>query len=139
MGGTPPVWNDDCPTPPGATDDGCVIGARLSRLQADGNASAGETVLLEGWGQQYPSHSIGDLAFGADGALYVSAGDGASFNFVDYGQRGMPTQPAGRSPGGGRRRADPAHGPGRAPCAPEPAPRPTDRPCSTGPSCGWIR
>ena len=29
--------------------------------------------------------------FGADGALYVSGGDGASFNFVDYGQDGNPT------------------------------------------------
>jgi MYXO-CTERM domain-containing protein len=98
VGGTPPVWNDTCPTPPGATDGGCVIGARLSRLQAAGNASAGETVLLEAWGQQYPSHSIGALAFGGDGALYVSAGDGASFNFVDYGQRGMPKNPLGDPP-----------------------------------------
>ena len=27
-----PRWGDDCPTPPGATDDGCVITGRLSRL-----------------------------------------------------------------------------------------------------------
>ena len=98
VGGTPPVWNDDCPSPPGALGDGCVIGARLSRLQASGNTSAGETVLLESWGQQYPSHSIGDLAFGADGALYVSGGDGASFSFVDYGQRGTPRNPLGDPP-----------------------------------------
>jgi glucose/arabinose dehydrogenase/PKD repeat protein len=91
VGETPPIWNDECPTPPGPNDDGCVIGARLSRLQAAGNVSTGtETVLLEDWGQQYPSHSVGDLVFGADGALYVSAGDGASFTFVDYGQRGNP-------------------------------------------------
>ena len=45
-----------------------------------------EQVLIEDWCQQYPSHSIGSLAFGADGALYVSGGDGASFNFADYGQ-----------------------------------------------------
>ena len=42
-----------------------------------------EQVLIEDWCQQYPSHSIGSLAFGADGALYVSGGDGASFNFAD--------------------------------------------------------
>ena len=30
-----------------------------------------EQVLIEDWCQQYPSHSIGSLAFGADGALYV--------------------------------------------------------------------
>ena len=25
IGGTPPVWNDGCPTPPGPTTDGCVV------------------------------------------------------------------------------------------------------------------
>ena len=100
IGGTPPVWKDACPEPPGGTDDGCVIGARLSRLEAGGpgGVSKGETILLEKWGQQYPSHSIGDLAFGADGALYVSSGDGASFGFVDYGQRGLPKNPLGDPP-----------------------------------------
>ena len=29
------------------------------------------------------SHSIGDLKFGADGSLYLSVGDGTSYNFVD--------------------------------------------------------
>ena len=47
-----------------------------------------ETVLVEDWCQQYPSHSVGTIAFGPDGALYASGGDGASFNFVDYGQDG---------------------------------------------------
>jgi PKD repeat protein/glucose/arabinose dehydrogenase len=99
IGGTAPRWGDGCPSPPGATEDGCVVGARLSRLQADGNVMTGsEQVLLEGWGQQYPSHSIGALAFGADGALYVSGGDGASFNFVDYGQNGSPLNPLGDPP-----------------------------------------
>ena len=36
---------------------------------------------------------MGSLQFGADGALYVSAGDGASFNFADYGQDGNPVNP----------------------------------------------
>ena len=45
-----------------------------------------EQVLINDWCQQFPSHSVGDLAFGADGALYVSGGDGASFNNADYGQ-----------------------------------------------------
>ncbi|HEY0715098.1 MAG TPA: PQQ-dependent sugar dehydrogenase, partial [Polyangia bacterium] len=99
VGGTPPVWGDKCPDPPGATNNGCVIGARLSRLQAAGNTSTGgETILIESWGQQYPSHSIGDLAFGADGALYVTGGDGASFTFVDYGQRGTPKNPLADPP-----------------------------------------
>ncbi len=59
-----------------------------------------EQVLINDWCQQYPSHSIGDLAFGADGALYVTGGDGASFNFADYGQDGSPVNPCGDPPGG---------------------------------------
>ena len=59
-----------------------------------------EQVLIEDWCQQYPSHSIGALDFGDDGALYVSGGDGASFNFVDYGQDGSPPNPCGDPPGG---------------------------------------
>jgi glucose/arabinose dehydrogenase/regulation of enolase protein 1 (concanavalin A-like superfamily) len=107
IGGTAPKWgtagsdSDPCPNPPGATSDGCVVSARLSRLQADGNVMTGaEQVLIEDWCQQYPSHSIGSLAFGADGALYVSGGDGASFTFTDYGQDGNPLNPCGDPPGG---------------------------------------
>ena len=89
IGGTAPVWNDACPTPPGPTTDGCVVSGRLSRLQAAGNVMTGtEQVLINDWCQQFPSHSVGDLRFGADGDLYVSGGDGASFNGIDYGQLG---------------------------------------------------
>ena len=95
-GGTAPRWGDGCPTPPGATGDGCVVTGRLSKLSAGGV----EQVLIEDWCQQYPSHSVGTVAFGADGALYVSAGDGASFNFPDYGQDGSPVNPCGDPPGG---------------------------------------
>jgi PKD repeat protein len=78
-----------------------VVSGRLSRLEASGNVMVGsEQVLIEDWCQQYPSHSIGGLAFGADGALYVSGGDGASFNFVDYGQDGVPLNPCGDPPTG---------------------------------------
>jgi PKD repeat protein len=99
--GTPGVYSDPCPTPPGATDDGCLVSGRLSRLQAAGNVMTGpEQVLVEDWCQQYPSHSIGTVEFGRDGALYASGGDGASFNFVDYGQDGTPLNPCGDPPGG---------------------------------------
>jgi glucose/arabinose dehydrogenase len=91
-----PRWGDGCPTPPGATGDGCVITGRLSRVSSTG----AENVLIEDWCQQYPSHSVGSLAFGQDGALYVSAGDGASFNFADYGQDGSPVNPCGDPPAG---------------------------------------
>jgi len=108
IGGTAPVWNDACPTPPGPTTDGCVVSGRLVRLTASGNVMTGsEQVLLSGWCQQFPSHSIGDLQFGPDGALYVSGGEGASFNYADYGQAGgtlngtqTPKNPCGDPPGG---------------------------------------
>jgi glucose/arabinose dehydrogenase len=81
VGGTAPVYNDTCADPTGA---GCKASGRLSRILSDGS----EQVMIEDWCQQYPSHSIGSLAFGPDGNLYVSGGDGASFNWVDYGQGG---------------------------------------------------
>ena len=106
IGGTAPRWgtpggtSDPCPTPPGATGDGCVVSGRLSKLEASGNSMVGpEQVLIEDWCQQYPSHSTGALQFGADGALYVSSGDGASFSFADYGQDGSPVNPCGDPPG----------------------------------------
>jgi glucose/arabinose dehydrogenase len=99
--GTPGVDSDPCPTPPGPTADGCVVSGRLSRLTASGNQMSGsEQVLIEDWCQQYPSHSVGALEFGADGALYATGGDGASFNFADWGQDGAPVNPCGDPPGG---------------------------------------
>jgi glucose/arabinose dehydrogenase len=59
-----------------------------------------ESVLVEDWCQQYPSHTIGTLVFGADGALYAGGGEGASFDWADYGQRGIPPNPCG-DPGAG--------------------------------------
>jgi glucose/arabinose dehydrogenase len=100
--GTAGVYSDPCPTPPGPTGSGgCVVSGRLSRLQANGNAMTGsEQVLVEDWCQQYPSHSTGAVEFGADGSLYASGGDGASFEYVDYGQTGSPLNPCGDPPGG---------------------------------------
>ena len=97
VGGTAPRWgavngtSDPCPSPPGDTLNGCVVSGRLSRLQISGNVQTGpEVILLEDWPQQFPSHSVGSIAFGVDGYLYASGGDGASFTFVDYGQNGNP-------------------------------------------------
>jgi glucose/arabinose dehydrogenase len=97
IGVQPPVYNDGCAEPFG---DGCLVGARVSRLEAAGEVWTGvEDVLIEDWCQQYTSHSIGTLAFGPDGALYVGGGDGASFVFADYGQGGSPKNPC-MDPGG---------------------------------------
>ena len=101
--GQPGVDGDVCPSPPGANDDGCVVGARVSRLRLhrhDGTMIGAESVLVEDWCQQYPSHTIGTLVFGADGALYAGGGEGASFDWADYGQRGIPPNPCG-DPGAG--------------------------------------
>ncbi|HVD15265.1 MAG TPA: PQQ-dependent sugar dehydrogenase [Actinomycetota bacterium] len=100
IGGTAPRWRDECPNPPGENEDGCVASGRLSRLRIEGNSVVSEQVLINDWCTQYPSHSTGDLRFGSDGSLYVSGGDGASFTFVDYGQRGSPRNPCGDPPGG---------------------------------------
>ncbi len=65
-----------------------------------------EQVLIHDWCQQYMTHSIGDLAFGPGGALYVSGGEGAHPDRVDYGQGGgspgspVPKNPCGDPPGG---------------------------------------
>ena len=119
IGGSPPKWgtagqtSDPCPGPssvppgPGATTDGCLISGRLSRLTAVGSDwTASETPLINDWCQQFPSHSTGALDFGADGYLYVSGGDGASFNNSDWGQYGgtvgsppyTPANPCGDPP-----------------------------------------
>ncbi|MCW2812494.1 MAG: sugar dehydrogenase [Friedmanniella sp.] len=99
--GTAGILSDSCPTPPGPTKDGCVASGRLSRLTAAGNTTTGsEQVLVEDWCQQFPSHSMGSLEFGRDGALYASGGDAASFSFADYGQVGNPLNPCGDPPTG---------------------------------------
>jgi glucose/arabinose dehydrogenase len=100
-GDTPPHWNDVCPSPPGATSEGCVAVSRLARITVNTSTgvSTSKTNLLGGatsgadrfdWCQQFPSHSIGTVLFGHDGMLYVGSGDGASFASTgnDWGQLG---------------------------------------------------
>ena len=58
-----------------------------------------EQVLVEDYCQQYPAHAGGGLAFGADGNLYATGGDGSTSAFWDYGQTGTPANPCG-DPGG---------------------------------------
>ncbi len=101
-GGGAPKWGvpddsgDECPKPGGTGVDECPVSGRLVRLTAVGDhaGEAGgeveEDVLVEDWCAQFSSHSVGDLAFGPDGALYASGGEGADANGVDYGQSGWP-------------------------------------------------
>jgi len=100
-GSTPPVYGDACPDPPGLTTDGCVSGARLSRLTWSPAGPVGtERILIEGWCHQGPSHGIGTVAFGPDGALYAGSGDGTDLTDNDWGQHGIPPNPCGDPPGG---------------------------------------
>ncbi|WP_157756900.1 PQQ-dependent sugar dehydrogenase [Plantactinospora sp. KBS50] len=94
IGGTAPTYHDACPS-----IGNCITSSRVSRLRADGNVMTGtEQVLLHDWCQQIESHSIGDLHFGPDGALWISGGEGASGTFTDYGQAGNPSNPCGDPP-----------------------------------------
>jgi glucose/arabinose dehydrogenase len=97
----------------------CLVSGRLVRLEEDSGKPdqaveegglPKEKQLLEGWCQQFSSHSIGELRFGPEGALYVSGGDGAAYESIaDWGQLpvsggsgpnpcGDPNKPAGTTP-----------------------------------------
>ena len=121
IGGTAPRWSpsptsDACPDPPGLNADGCLGSARLARLTVRNAAWDGAIkVLVDDWCVQYATHSIGTVEIGPDGALYASAGDGASAAFLDYGQGGgsagspTPANPCGDPPRGiGRRLSAPS-------------------------------
>jgi glucose/arabinose dehydrogenase/PKD repeat protein len=89
----PPKWgtptSDACPVP--ATEpSACVASARLSRFAVSDGSAGPEHVLIEGWCQSAISHSIGEVRFGPDGALYVGAGDAANPFYTDYGQPSDP-------------------------------------------------
>ena len=80
----------------------------------------------------------GTVEFGPDGALYASAGDGASFTFVDYGQAGSPHEPLRRSACARWRRTDTADRRGRSPTQPGSPHTRRTRPLSTEPSSAWT-
>jgi glucose/arabinose dehydrogenase len=114
-----PEWGsgegDSCPVSPANGADDCVVSGRLVRYTAtivEEEGGPGETqlhafasgekaLIPEDWCQQFSSHSIGDLRFGPEGALYAGGGDGATFSNADYGQFGNPPNPCGDPPKAG--------------------------------------
>ena len=112
--------DDNCPSPPAGPgsstpNDGCTTRGRLSRITLNSSGvMTSQTTFMTDWCNQFPSHSIGALAFGKDGYLYATGGDGASLNpnDRDYGQFGgtitnpdtnqpyTPRNPCGDPPGG---------------------------------------
>jgi glucose/arabinose dehydrogenase len=105
--GTPFVSGDPgCPAQ--NTSNSCLVSGRLVKLTEDSlvpdkaeyeGLFPKESELLQGWCQQFSSHSVGELQFGPEGALYVSGGDGAAFESIpDYGQLGTPPNPCGDPP-----------------------------------------
>ncbi|HEX6782249.1 MAG TPA: PQQ-dependent sugar dehydrogenase [Solirubrobacterales bacterium] len=116
--GKPKVSGDpNCPTQNSSSS--CLVSGRLVMLEENpGDKSHAleegglpkEKQLLEGWCQQFSSHSVGELQFGPEGALYVSGGDGAAYESIaDWGQLpvsggsgpnpcGDPNKPAGTTP-----------------------------------------
>jgi glucose/arabinose dehydrogenase len=105
--GTPFVSGDPgCPTQ--NTNNSCLVSGRLVRLTESSltpdkaeheGVFPKEKELLQGWCQQFSSHSVGELQFGPEGALYASGGDGAAFESIpDWGQLGTPPNPCGDPP-----------------------------------------
>ena len=80
-----------------------MVSGRLSRLEAAGNVMTGPR---EGAGRRLvpavpQPRGRRHRASAPDGALYATAGEGASWGFTDYGQKGWPQKnPCGDPPTG---------------------------------------
>jgi glucose/arabinose dehydrogenase/phage baseplate assembly protein gpV len=129
-------WNDGCPAAYQdftalATGTACVATGRLSQLTINlaTHQMASEKMLIQNeWCDAFRTHSIGDLQFGPDGALYASAGAG--------GMWGSVTTPAGSADYGEEAAAlAPTSNPMKADMVPNPC---GDPDMSSGPGTGTI-
>lgn len=93
-GGPVPAWRDGC-----LLTTGCTSYSRLVRYTLAGDTATSRLTLVDDWCEQSGSHSIGAIAFGADGMLYTGGGDGALYNTTDWGQFGNPKNPCADPPG----------------------------------------
>ncbi len=109
------VGSDNCGNDPSGEDIGCVVYGRLTRFEVDPLTGIAidpyspspqphrSELIAQDWCMQYLSHTVGDLAFGPDGYLYASGGEGAGYHTWDWGQLGggaVGFNPCGDAPGG---------------------------------------
>ena len=106
------LWGDGCKS--NYQINGCVTGAKLVKITVNGSGvmvGAPQTLVDDRWCFQFSGHSAGSVEMLSDGSLVLTAGEGASFNGVDYGQFGgvqqfppvpdlTPRNPCGDPPGG---------------------------------------
>lgn len=105
-------WGDGCLS--NYQINGCVTGAKLVKITVNGSGvmvGAPQTLVDDRWCFQFSGHSAGSVEMLSDGSLVLSAGEGANFNGVDYGQFGgqqqfppvpnlTPRNPCADPPGG---------------------------------------
>ena len=72
------------------------MSGKLARLTLTGNVMTSKQDLIHDWCQQYPSHSVGDMAFGADGALYAHRRGRCQLHLHRLRPRGHSGQPVQR-------------------------------------------
>ena len=121
-GGRPACTRIPAPRRPAPPADGCVVSARLSRLQANGNVMTGsEQVLVEDWCQQYPSHSIGTVEFGRGRGALRQRRRRRQLQLRRLRSGRQPAQSVRRPAVGTRHRIVPSHGRGWLAAQPGPA------------------